>query len=236
MEITLLYVMDLIGTFSFALSGALHAARKRLDLFGIFITAFLTALGGGTTRDVLLGNTPVAWVRDLSYISLVLLAVIICTIAHKLLIKISQTLFLFDSIGIGVFTIVGIRIALSLSIHVVIAVPMGVVTAVFGGILRDVFLNRVPLILRKEIYATACLIGGTIYIILESFGLNDDLTLIATVLIIIMIRVISVKYKLSIPTIPVKSEEKPNSKEKEEEKESEEDESEENESEDEESN
>ena len=97
--------MDLIGTFSFALSGALHAARKRLDLFGIFITAFLTALGGGTTRDVLLGNTPVAWVRDLSYISLVLLAVIICTIAHKLLIKISQTLFLFDSIGIGVFTI-----------------------------------------------------------------------------------------------------------------------------------
>ncbi len=206
MEFDLLYILDLLGTFSFALSGALHAAKKRLDLFGVFITAFLTALGGGTTRDILLGNTPVSWIRDLNYIALVLFAVILCAFAHRILIRLSQTFFLFDSIGIGVFTIVGIRIALSLSIHVVIAVCMGMVTAVFGGILRDVFLNSIPLILRKEIYATACLIGGTIYVILESLALNSDLTLVITIVIIIMIRVISVKYKLSIPIIHVKSE------------------------------
>ncbi len=210
MDFDLLYVLDLIGTFSFALSGALHAAKKRLDLFGVFITAFLTALGGGTTRDILLGNTPVSWIRDLNYIALVLLAVILCAFAHKILIKLAQTLFLFDSIGIGVFTIVGIQIALLLSINVVIAVCMGMVTAVFGGILRDVFLNSIPLILRKEIYATACLIGGTIYVILESFDLNSDLTLVITIVIIILIRVIAVKYKLSIPVIKVKIQETEN--------------------------
>lgn len=205
MEIDLLYLLDLVGTFSFALSGALHAAKKRLDLFGVFITAFLTALGGGTTRDILLGNTPVSWIRDLNYITLVFIAVVLCAFAHKILIRLSQTLFLFDSIGIGVFTIVGIRIALSLSINVIISVCMGMVTAVFGGILRDVFLNSIPLILRKEIYATACLIGGSTYIILESLDLNSDITLLITIFIIILIRVISVKYKLSIPIIQIKS-------------------------------
>jgi len=207
MVIDLLYMLDLIGTFSFALSGALHAAKKRLDLFGVFITAFLTALGGGTTRDILLGNTPVSWIRDLNYITLVFAAVVLCTFAHKVLIRLSQTLFLFDSIGIGVFTIVGIRIALSLSINVIISICMGMVTAVFGGILRDVFLNSIPLILRKEIYATACLIGGSIYVILESLELNSDITLLITILIIILIRVISVKYKLSIPIIQIKNNE-----------------------------
>ena len=201
MEISLLYILDLIGTFAFAISGAMHSARKQLDAFGIFITAFLTALGGGTIRDFLLGRSPVGWMQDINYIIVVFIAVIVSFIAYRQLLKLSKTMFLFDAIGIGVFTIVGINIAMSYNINIVLSITMGMVSACFGGILRDIFLTQIPLILRKEIYATACLLGGVLYVLLEQVNVAQEFNMIITILFIIMIRVTAVKYHLSLPKI-----------------------------------
>lgn len=203
MEITLLYILDLIGTFSFAISGAMHAAKKQLDAFGVFITAFLTALGGGTIRDLLLGRSPVGWMTDLNYSIIVLIAVFISFIGYRQLYKLSKTFFLFDAIGIGVFTIIGINIGITYNIHIFLAITMGMVSACFGGILRDIFLTQIPLILRKEIYATACLLGGVLYVFLEQFIFIQEFNLLITIIFIILIRITAVKYHISLPKINV---------------------------------
>ena len=126
---------------------------------------------------------------------------VIAFLFSKYLLNLSRTLFLFDAIGIGVFTIIGMKKALALDIHIVMAIMMGITSAVMGGVFRDTFLNEVPLILREEIYATACLLGALIYIGLEYLGVNPVLCLTGTILFIITIRILSVRYHISLPKI-----------------------------------
>jgi len=198
---TLIYILDLIGTFVFAISGTLAASNKKLDLFGGLFTGVITAVGGGTIRDLLIGATPVGWISDLNYLFVITAGVVVTFFLKDYIMRWRKTLFLFDTIGIGVFTLIGLEKALAFQINPLVAVMMGVITAVMGGLLRDTFINDIPLVLRKEIYATACLAGAGLYFLLGLTGLNHQVVMILTVSLIIGIRLLSVKYQLSLPII-----------------------------------
>ena len=197
----LIYILDIIGTFAFAISGALVASKKEFDLFGVIIIAFVTAVGGGMTRDVLINAHPINWIGDLNYIWTILAAVVFTFLFKSKIAPLSKTMFLFDTIGIGVFTLLGVQKGLSYELHPFISVVMGMVSSVIGGVIRDVLTNEVPLIFKKEIYASACLAGGTVYLITNHFELSENFQFIATVFTVIIIRLLAVKYHLQLPKI-----------------------------------
>jgi uncharacterized membrane protein YeiH len=191
-----------IGTFVFALTGALKARTFHMDIFGAIILAFVTAYGGGTIRDVLIGIRPVNWINDYIALTLVLSAVIIISLAKKNLSRFRRTIFITDAIGIGMFTAGGIERSLEHGVNSVYAILMGVISATFGGLLADILSNTVPdLLKRGELYATACLIGGIIYMLLEKTGVDHKTGLIICVIIIVAIRIVSKLKRLSLPEI-----------------------------------
>ena len=196
-----IYVLDILGTFAFAISGALVASDKKFDLFGVIIIAFVTAIGGGMLRDVLINAHPINWIGDLNYLFTILAAVILTFLFKSKIAYLSKTLFLFDTVGISVFTLLGLQKGLLLNLHPIVALIMGMISAVFGGVLRDVLTNKVPLIFEKEIYASACLAGGISYLILANFNVPKDINFIISASVIIIIRLISVKFKLQLPKI-----------------------------------
>jgi uncharacterized membrane protein YeiH len=195
----ILHPIDLIGTAVFAISGALTAMEKKLDIFGVAVVAFITALGGGTLRDVLLGNTPVGWMNDLHYLAMIGLGLAVSLIFKRHVQKLRRTFFLFDTIGIATFTVLGLQKALAIGMHPLIAMMMGVVSAVFGGVTRDIICNEIPLIFRKEIYALTCLAGGGLFMLLRHFGIDPSLNILITVAFIATFRVLVVKFKWSLP-------------------------------------
>lgn len=197
--ITTTYVIEILGTISFAISGSFAAMQKRLDPFGVLIIAFVTAIGGGTVRDLLLGDTPVAWMRDVNYCLLILVTSLL-TIFFKTQIKrFKITLFLFDSLGLGLFALVGVQKGIVFGLSPGICVALGTITGCFGGVIRDTLLNTIPLIFRKEIYATACILGGILYFTLLYFNLEADIAKIVVIAFIVALRIIVVKYKLALP-------------------------------------
>lgn len=189
----ILYYIDLFGTLVFAISGVLAAIEKRFDLVGAFIMGFVTAVGGGTLRDVLLGQKPVGWLVDINYMLVISLGLIICLIAKKEVLKLRRSFFLFDTIGIGLFTILGLQKALELGLHPMLAMLMGVVSAVFGGVIRDVLANDVPLIFRQEIYTTACLAGAVVYYSTDILVENNVLPLVLSMAVVLVIRYLAVR-------------------------------------------
>ncbi len=193
-------IADYAGTCAFAISGTLSASEKRLDLFGATFIGFVTAIGGGTTRDVLMGNTPVTWLQGNTYFMCILGAIIFTFIFHRYIIKLKQTLSLFDTIGIGVFTVIGLQKGLDFGLTPPVAIIMGMSSAVVGGVIRDTLCNDVPIIFHKEIYATACISGSIIYLILNYYGAPKVLTEVITILSIISIRLLAIKFNLSLPT------------------------------------
>lgn len=192
--------LDYLGVFVFAMSGILAASEKKLDLFGGIIIAFVTALGGGTLRDLLL-NVEIGWISNTYYLYWVLGGAIFALTFKKISKQIRKTIFLFDSIGISVFTILGVQKALALETPVEIAVIFGVMTATFGGVIRDTLCNDIPLIFRKEIYALACVVGAINYVVLDSFNINEVANILISGTIIISIRTISILKKWSLPVI-----------------------------------
>jgi len=200
MELSLFNVLDILGTIAFAISGALSAMNRRLDLFGIFIIAFVTAIGGGTIRDVLIGSTPVMWMENVLYIYLIGFVTILAIVFRNKLNYLKKSLFLFDTIGLGVFTITGVETGIQNNLDPIISVALGAVTGTFGGVIRDILCNEIPVIFRKEIYATACLIGALAYVILYDMGVNADIIYVVTSLTVICIRIIVVKYHLTLPS------------------------------------
>ena len=197
----LIYTLDIIGTFVFAISGTLTAASKKFDLFGAAVIAFVTAVGGGTLRDLLIGSHPVGWMQDLNYLYVIGLAVPATYVLRPYIQWLRHTMFMFDTIGIGIFTILGLQKTLSFGLEPPIAVMMGAVSAVFGGVVRDILCNEVPLIFRAEIYATACLAGGILYLILGTQLENDALVTFCTVAFVITIRLLAVRNKWNRPSI-----------------------------------
>lgn len=194
------YVLELLGTGFFAISGALAANDKaEPDWFGASFIGFITSIGGGSLRDILLGSYPLVWINDINFMYAVIIGVILASVFFKILIKLRRTFFLFDTVGIAMFTIVGTEKAISLGVNPVIAAIMGMFSAVMGGVLRDVLTNEVPIIFKKEIYATACLAGAIIYLSLDKIGCERNLNFLASALLIIAIRIIAVKKNLSLP-------------------------------------
>lgn len=184
---------------SFSMSGAFAAMQKRLDPFGVLIIAFITSVGGGTIRDLLL-DIPVFWIHDLRMCALIFIPAIFAMIFKSIERKFKVTLFIFDSFGLGLFTIVGIQKGLNAELHPFICLTLGTITGCFGGILRDILLNRVPLIFRKEIYATACIIGGSAFLLLAKYTqLSYTFVQVFTILLIVIIRTLSVKYQWQMP-------------------------------------
>ncbi len=194
----LLDLLDIIGTFVFAISGALAAAEKRLDFFGTAFIAFITAVGGGTVRDLILGSYPLGWVKNIVYLNAIGIGFLCAILFRRYIISWRRTFSVFDTIGIGVFTVLGLQKALLLNVHPTIAVLMGMVSAVFGGVIRDTLCNEVPLIFHKEIYAMACLSGGILFMILQYFDVNEPYITISAVALIIIIRFIAIRYQLQM--------------------------------------
>jgi uncharacterized membrane protein YeiH len=201
--VNILYSLDLIGTFVFAVSGTLSAANKKLDLFGAIVIGFVTAVGGGTVRDLLLDIHPIGWMKDTIYVSIILAGAIFAFLFKQWIITLRRTMFLFDTIGIGVFTVLGVQKALNAGVHPVYAVLMGMVSSVVGGVLRDTLNNDIPLIFRKEIYATVCLAGGALYLLLDTFETPQYLNEVVTVMTIITARILVIRYKLNMPTLSI---------------------------------
>lgn len=195
------YQIDLIGTMAFAISGVLTAFNKKLDPFGVFIIAFVTAVGGGTLRDMLIGRTPVGWMRDINYVYVIALGYFFALIFRKKLDRLRTSLFLFDTIGLGVFTLIGLEKGIEINLHPVICIALGTMTACFGGVIRDILCNEIPVIFRREIYATICIFGGMVFFTLKYFQINDDLLYLITSLVIIAVRLLAVKYKWYLPTL-----------------------------------
>ncbi len=196
---TIFYLLDILGTIAFAVSGILIAIHKRFDPFGVFIVAFVTAVGGGTLRDVLIGRTPVGWMQDLNYVYAVIGTTILAIIIRKKLDYLNTSLILFDAIGLGIFTIIGTEIGVQQNLHPMISVALGVMSATFGGVIRDILCNEIPIIFKKEIYASACIVGAITFLVLTEFNVPVNINYIITSLIVIIIRLIAVKFNLSLP-------------------------------------
>ena len=194
------YISEVLGTGFFAISGALAANDKaKPDWFGASFIGFITSIGGGSLRDILLGSYPLVWIHDVNFVYAVIVGVILASVFFKTLIKLRKTFFLFDTVGIAMFTIVGTEKALSLGVNPMIAAIMGMFSAVMGGVIRDVLTNEIPIIFKKEIYATACLSGAILYLSLDHFGCERNVNFLVSALLVIVIRIIAVKKNLSLP-------------------------------------
>jgi uncharacterized membrane protein YeiH len=194
------YILEIIGTFAFAISGALAMKdQKHQDWFGASFTAFISSIGGGTLRDILLDSYPLVWISDITIIYAIMAGILVTFVFYKFLLNLRKTLFLFDTFGIALFTIVGTEKALNLGVRPEIAAIMGIFSAIMGGVIRDVMTNEIPIIYRKEVYATACFAGAVAYLILDKFGAERNFAFITASLIIIIIRVLAVRNEWSVP-------------------------------------
>ncbi|MFT5847985.1 MAG: putative membrane protein YeiH [Psychroserpens sp.] len=194
-------IIDILGTIAFAISGVLVALNKRMDPFGVLIIAFVTAVGGGTLRDVMIGVSPVSWMTNMTYVYVIFGSTVFAIVLRNKINYLRTSLFLFDTIGIGLYTVVGIEKGLNAGLHPIICIALGTMTACFGGVIRDILCNEIPVIFRKEIYATACILGGLTYFLLRLFMANTNLIFIIAIIVVIVIRLIAVKFKVSLPSL-----------------------------------
>lgn len=193
-------ICDYIGTFAFAISGIRLASAKQFDWFGAYVVGFVTAVGGGTIRDLMLNSTPF-WMEQSSYLFVSALALLFVIIFRKYVIKLNNTIFIFDAIGLGLFVVVGIEKTLNFGFPMWVAICMGTITGSAGGMMRDIFINEEPLVFRKDIYALACVFGGIVYWLCLGFGLSATITQLLCASGVILMRVIAVKYHISVPVL-----------------------------------
>jgi uncharacterized membrane protein YeiH len=205
LQINFTTILDLLGTFAFAISGIRLASGKQIDWFGAYIIGLVTAIGGGTARDLLLDVTPF-WMLDGKYFITTGVALLATLLFKEKIFRWSNTLFLFDAIGLGLFTIVGISKSITAGLPFWVCIVMGTITGSVGGVARDVLLNEVPLLFRKDIYALACVAGGVVYFICTYFNLATGLTELIAALTVIAIRLVALKFHLHLPILkPIKT-------------------------------
>lgn len=200
MDDLLSFVLEVIGTVACAISGIRLAATKKFDWFGAYIVGLVTAIGGGTLRDILL-NIPVFWMHNWWYLAVTGLSLVAVLAFRNLLVSRNRMLFIFDSIGLAMFCVIGIDKALAIDFPMWVAMIMGIITGAFGGVLRDILINEVPLIFRKDIYATACLAGGFVYWVIREADGALYLSQLASAATIIAVRVLTLRYNLSLPVL-----------------------------------
>jgi uncharacterized membrane protein YeiH len=193
-------VLDILGVIAFSISGVLTSMRKNMDAFGILIIAFVTSVGGGTLRDVLL-NDEVGWLSNMTYAYTIISTSILAVIFRKRLTFFKKSLFLFDTLGIGLYTVVGVEKGIGAGLHPIICIAFGTMSACFGGVIRDILCNEIPVIFRKEIYATACILGGFTYFAISYFNAPEGFVFIGAFLVVVSIRLVAVTFKISLPDI-----------------------------------
>ena len=205
---TFTLLIDYIGTFAFAISGIRRASAKRFDLFGAIVVGFATACGGGTLRDIMLGQTPFwmqsktpFWEGGFTYLLVVVFALVCVSALGKYLLKVSDTIFIFDAIGLGLFTVVGIEKSLAFGFPIWVAILMGMVTGAGGGVFRDIFINVEPLVFRKDIYALACVFGGLVFVLCRWMEIDSVLTQIVTALSVMALRGMSMTRHWTLPVL-----------------------------------
>lgn len=202
-----LQFLDVLGTIAFAISGVSVAMNKKMDPFGVLIIAFVTSIGGGTLRDVLIGVTPVTWMTNMTYVYVIFLATIFTVIFKQKIDHLRKSLLLFDTIGIGLYTVVGIEKGLVVGLHPIICISLGTISACFGGVIRDILSNEIPVIFStKEIYATACILGGITYFMLRQLSFDDNVIFMLSGMVVIIVRLVAVKFKISLPNLYKKEE------------------------------
>lgn len=197
------YLLELIGTYFFAISGVIASEDKDKNWFGAAFTGFITAIGGGSLRDMILGSYPLVWVGDVNFLYAIIVGVFTAFLFYQFFLKLKRTMLFFDMVGIAFFTILGVEKSLSLGVSPEIAAMMGMFSAVMGGVIRDTLTNATPVIFRKEIYATACLAGAVVYLIINSFGVERDVNLLISSGFIILLRILALKFKLTLPKIGI---------------------------------
>lgn len=201
MKFTFLEIIDILGVMAFSISGVFAAMEKRLDIFGVFIIAFVTAMGGGTLRDLVLGNTPLFWLTDKTFGWLVFSSALMAILFRKYLRNFRKTLLLFDSLGLGLFTIAGMQIAMRYGLSATACIALGTITGCFGGILRDITLNKIPIIFEKEIYASACIVGGVVYLLLLKTTLIREVADVISICVVTCIRLLAVRFDVRLPSL-----------------------------------
>ena len=194
--------IELLGTFAFAISGIRHAAAKHFDWFGGYVCGVAVAIGGGTIRDVMLGTTPF-WMTNPIYLICTAVALLTVVVFGKWMEPLKNAWFVFDTLGLALFTIAGIQKSLAFGQPFWVAIVMGCITGAAGGVLRDVLINEVPLIFRKEIYAIACIIGGFVYQLCNWLHFSLEVTAIISFMSVVIVRVLAVKYHISLPHLKV---------------------------------
>ena len=197
---SLQFVIEFLGTFAFAISGIRSASSKNFDWFGGYVVGLATAIGGGTIRDVMLGQVPF-WMTNSIYLICTGAALLTFVMLKKLFTRLSKTWALFDTLGLALFTIAGIQKTLEAGFPFWVAIIMGCITGAAGGVMRDVFVNETPLIFRKEIYAIACIIGGLVYQLCYVLNLSVEVAVVSTFVTVVVVRMLAVKYRISLPVL-----------------------------------
>jgi len=192
--------IDLAGTFAFALSGAVAAKQKGLDIFGIMVVGFTVACGGGIIRDLCIGAVPPAGLSDLRYLVVSLIAAIISTAFDSFVQLFNRPVLLFDALGLSLFAVSGAEKALAFTHNNEVAVLLGITTAVGGGVIRDIFLNRIPVIFEKEVYASAALLGAAVVVAGNYFGFSNKLIFASGFLVCFILRLLALKYHWELPS------------------------------------
>ncbi len=195
------YLAELAGTFFFAISGVLATDDKDRNWFGVAFTGFVTALGGGSVRDVLLGSHPLVWIADINFLYAAIGGIVAAFLFFTKLGQLRRTMLIFDMVGIGFFTILGTEKALAFGVSPEIAAIMGVFTAVMGGVIRDTLTNKTPIIFDREIYATACLAGAVLYLVLHRYEVPRNINLVVSSGLIMIIRIVAIKFHLELPKL-----------------------------------
>lgn len=193
-------IIEFLGTIAFAISGIRLASAKRFDWFGALVVGYVTAIGGGTMRDLLLGVTPF-WMQSSVYIWGTVFAFAIVLCFRRFLVHLNNTIFWFDCIGLGLFVVVGFEKALALEYPYWVCIFMGMITGIVGGMARDTLINEIPIVFTQELYAVACIIGGIIFSILVYFNVDMAVSQIITAVSIVVVRVLATKFSLKLPTL-----------------------------------
>jgi len=199
-DIQFVDIIEFIGTFAFAISGIRLASAKKFDWFGALVVGFVTATGGGTLRDLLIGETPF-WMLSGVYFWCTVLALFFVIVFRKYLVHLNNTFFWFDSIGLGLFVVVGVEKTMALDFDPWVIIMMGTITGVVGGIIRDILINEIPIIFTQELYAVACIIGASVFCILNHFEVNITVIEVTTAVLVFITRIIATKFKIKLPTL-----------------------------------
>jgi uncharacterized membrane protein YeiH len=194
-------LISILGSFTLAISGALTAMNKRFDAFGVVIIAFVTAVGGGTLRDMLLTGKDVFWLVQPEYVYIIIGGALIAILFRSRLYRFQRSLLAFDAAGLGLFTITGVQIGLDFELSAISCIILGTLTGSFGGVMRDILVNKVPVIFKKEIYATVSILGGALYYVLVKLGLPNPYLQLIPIVLIVVSRLLIVHFHISLPSI-----------------------------------